>query len=162
MFFPPRRKHPFLPIEIVILRLLSERPYHGYEIKKRIEELTGGAWKPSFSMIYPPLQKMLRRGLIRRKVTQKGKKTLYLYELTEKGKQKLREITEDFMDRVSIMLEEAKENPHRALPLLIFTSRLGKLLLEMFPPEEQKEILLTLQEALKAILNKIEKLLEER
>ena len=44
--------------------LLAERPMHGYEMIKEIEERTAGAWTPSAGSIYPTLQMLEDEGLI--------------------------------------------------------------------------------------------------
>jgi DNA-binding PadR family transcriptional regulator len=40
---------------LVILNLIAEKPRHGYEIIKAIEEQVGGAYSPSPGVIYPTL-----------------------------------------------------------------------------------------------------------
>jgi DNA-binding PadR family transcriptional regulator len=47
-----------------VLALLAERPMHGYEMIKEIEERTQGAWTPSAGSIYPMLQLLEEAGLI--------------------------------------------------------------------------------------------------
>ena len=47
-----------------MLALLAERPMHGYEMIKEIEERTEGAWTPSAGSIYPTLQLLEDEGLI--------------------------------------------------------------------------------------------------
>ena len=47
-----------------MLALLDERPMHGYEMIKQLEERTGGAWAPSAGSIYPTLQMLEDEGLI--------------------------------------------------------------------------------------------------
>ncbi|ODU59466.1 MAG: hypothetical protein ABS99_03640 [Acetobacteraceae bacterium SCN 69-10] len=42
-------------LRFVLLRLVAEKPRHGYELIKAIEELTGGAYSPSPGVIYPTL-----------------------------------------------------------------------------------------------------------
>ena len=42
-------------LKLVVLHLLQERPRHGYEIIKAIEELAGGEYSPSPGVIYPTL-----------------------------------------------------------------------------------------------------------
>ena len=42
-------------LKYVILRLLSEKPRHGYEIIKELEERFGGAYAPSAGTVYPTL-----------------------------------------------------------------------------------------------------------
>jgi len=43
-------------VRAAVLALLAERPMHGYEMIKEIEERTDGAWVPSAGSIYPTLQ----------------------------------------------------------------------------------------------------------
>jgi DNA-binding PadR family transcriptional regulator len=52
-------------VRAAILALLAERPMHGYEMIKEIEERTEGAWAPSAGSIYPTLQLLEDEGLIR-------------------------------------------------------------------------------------------------
>ena len=42
-------------LRLLILRLLEEKPRHGYEIIKAIEEQVGGAYSPSPGVVYPTL-----------------------------------------------------------------------------------------------------------
>lgn len=42
-------------LRLVILQLIAEKPRHGYEIIKAIEERVGGAYSPSPGVIYPTL-----------------------------------------------------------------------------------------------------------
>jgi DNA-binding PadR family transcriptional regulator len=47
-----------------ILALLAEEPMHGYEMIQRLEERTGGRWRPSAGSIYPTLQLLEDEGLV--------------------------------------------------------------------------------------------------
>ncbi len=51
-------------VRAAILALLVERPMHGYEMIREIEERTEGAWTPSAGSIYPTLQLLEDEGLI--------------------------------------------------------------------------------------------------
>src|SRR5215468_4796190 len=51
-------------VRAAVLALLAERPMHGYEMIKEIEERTDGAWTPSAGSIYPTLQMLEDEGLI--------------------------------------------------------------------------------------------------
>ena len=42
-------------LKFVILRLLAEKPRHGYEIIKELEERSGGTYSPSPGTVYPTL-----------------------------------------------------------------------------------------------------------
>src|SRR5438270_6072764 len=42
-------------LRLVLLKLISEQPRHGYDLIRAIEELTGGEYAPSPGVIYPTL-----------------------------------------------------------------------------------------------------------
>src|SRR5215470_14954588 len=52
-------------VRAAVLALLADRPMHGYEMIKEIEERSEGAWTPSAGSIYPTLQMLEDEGLIR-------------------------------------------------------------------------------------------------
>jgi len=69
-------------LRLVVLQLIAEKPRHGYEIIKAIEELVGGAYSPSPGVVYPTLTMLEELGHVT--VTeQDGKK---LHALTDQGK----------------------------------------------------------------------------
>ncbi len=49
-------------IKLAILGLLSEREQHGYELKKRLQELPGQGLRASFGSLYPALAKLEATG----------------------------------------------------------------------------------------------------
>ncbi|MGC9209874.1 MAG: PadR family transcriptional regulator [Acidilobus sp.] len=77
----------------LLLLILSERPMHGYEIIKRIKELTANQWRPAAGSIYPLLNYMKDAGLIDvvnvEEKVRGGRKIVYA--LTDKGWQQLRD-----------------------------------------------------------------------
>jgi DNA-binding PadR family transcriptional regulator len=62
-------------LQILILRLLSEKPRHGYEIIKAIEEHSSGVYTPSPGMVYPALTYLEETGYATN--TAEGAKKLY-------------------------------------------------------------------------------------
>ncbi|HUC05353.1 MAG TPA: PadR family transcriptional regulator [Acidimicrobiales bacterium] len=66
-----------------IFAALRQGPAHGYEVMRRLEGMSGGAWRPSPGSIYPHLQTMQDEGLVRSEDTG-GTRT---YELTDLGSQ---------------------------------------------------------------------------
>ncbi len=74
-------------IRAAILALLADRPMHGYEMIKELEERTDGVWSPSAGSIYPTLQLLEDEGLIRG-TEQAGKRR---FELTAEGTTKQNE-----------------------------------------------------------------------
>jgi len=69
-------------IRTAVLALLAEEPGHGYEIIQRLEDKTGGAWRPSPGSVYPTLQLLEDEGLAR-SVERDGKR---VYEITATGR----------------------------------------------------------------------------
>src|SRR5579871_6322474 len=49
------RKLASTDLQLLILRLLAEKPRHGYELIKELDERTHGFYVPSPGMIYPAL-----------------------------------------------------------------------------------------------------------
>jgi DNA-binding PadR family transcriptional regulator len=70
-------------VRAAVLSLLSEKPMHGYQIIREIEERSGGAWKPSPGSVYPTLQLLTDEGLITAEESS-GRKT---YSLTAEGRE---------------------------------------------------------------------------
>ena len=52
-------------LRFVILSLLEEKPRHGYEIIKALEERFGGTYAPSPGVVYPTLQLLEDQGFAR-------------------------------------------------------------------------------------------------
>ena len=69
-------------VRSAILRLLAEEPLHGYEIIRRIEQNTDGAWKPSAGSVYPTLQLLADEGLVTAQTAHDRK----VYALTDEGR----------------------------------------------------------------------------
>src|SRR6476659_5530418 len=69
-------------VRAAVLALLAERPMHGYEMIKEVEERTQGAWTPSAGSIYPTLQMLEDEGLIRGEESE-GKRR---FTLTDAGR----------------------------------------------------------------------------
>lgn len=70
-------------VRAAVLALVSERPMHGYQIIREIEERTDGNWKPSAGSVYPTLQLLADEGLISAEESE-GRK---VYALTEAGRE---------------------------------------------------------------------------
>jgi len=70
-------------VRAAVLSLLSEKPMHGYQIIREIEERSGGSWKPSAGSVYPTMQLLADEGLISAEESN-GRKT---YALTEAGRE---------------------------------------------------------------------------
>lgn len=97
-----RRRHQVFEsgeVKYVILRLIKEKPRHGYEIIKALEEKMSGCYTPSAGTVYPTLQLLEDQGYIRG-VDTEGKK---VYHITPEGEAFLTEnhdVLEDILTRV--------------------------------------------------------------
>jgi len=69
-------------LRLVALQLIAEKPRHGYEIIKAIEEKSGGAYIPSPGAVYPTLTLLEELGQLTVKEADDGRK---LHTLTEQG-----------------------------------------------------------------------------
>src|SRR5271163_3190219 len=68
-------------LQLVILALLSEKPRHGYEIIKQVEEHSSGPYSPSPGMVYPGLTYLEEVGY----AASEAEGTKKLYRITEIG-----------------------------------------------------------------------------
>jgi DNA-binding PadR family transcriptional regulator len=89
-------------LKYVILQLLEEKPRHGYEIIKEIEDRFSGAYSPSPGTVYPTLTLLEDLGYARAKPEEGGKK---IYEITDEGRAHLAE-NKPLIDDIFSKIEE--------------------------------------------------------
>jgi DNA-binding PadR family transcriptional regulator len=91
MWFGPGRGGPKRArrgdVRTALLRLLAERPMHGYDVIRELEQRSGGMWRPSPGSIYPTLQLLEDEGLLKGE-EQDGKR---VYSITDAGRAELDE-----------------------------------------------------------------------
>ncbi len=75
-------------IELTILGLLMKGNLYGYDIKKKINEASGGFVDTKFGSIYYAIKKSQNKGWIKKKGTEKdgGNPERYVYQITPEGK----------------------------------------------------------------------------
>lgn len=86
-WFSAGRKLGSGDLQLVLLALLAERPSHGYELIKALEERSGGFYSPSPGMVYPALTWLEEVGYA--SVAAEGAKKLY--SITASGRAYLEE-----------------------------------------------------------------------
>jgi DNA-binding PadR family transcriptional regulator len=69
-------------LRLLILQLVAEKPRHGYELIKAIEEQLGGSYSPSPGVVYPTLTMLEELGYATVAASEGGKK---LYTVTPEG-----------------------------------------------------------------------------
>jgi len=78
-------------LKYVVLRLLEEKPRHGYEIIKELEDRFGGAYSPSPGTVYPTLTMLEDLGYAQATPEEAGRK---IYSITDAGRAYLKEHSE--------------------------------------------------------------------
>ena len=92
-------------LRLLILKMIAEKPAHGYEIIKEIEERFAETYSPSPGVVYPTLTMLEEQGFASVETTDGNKK---LYAATESGRQHLAENSET-LDKLEARLAELGE-----------------------------------------------------
>jgi DNA-binding PadR family transcriptional regulator len=98
-------------LKYVILRLLEEKPRHGYEIIKELENRFGGSYAPSPGTVYPTLTMLEDLGFARVVPEEGGKK---IYEITDEGRKHLADhstTVDDIFERIARFVEGFTDSP---------------------------------------------------
>src|SRR3989304_5052439 len=72
--------------KVLVLRILRERPMHGYEITQTLGERSHGFYRPNPGAVYPALRALLRKGY----VAKAGGERRKTYRITPAGRRFLR------------------------------------------------------------------------
>jgi len=112
-------------IEILVLRHLSRRPAHGYELRKRVEHTTGV--RLNNNSLYPALRRFEEAGAVTRtEEPQEGRPPRLVYALTQLGRELLHDMLADLPP------DEAADDAE-------FMARLGQFVL--LDPGERQAVL---------------------
>lgn len=104
-----------VPLRALVLQLVAlHGEMHGYEISKRIEQLTMGLWRPGTSTLYMVLEGLVRDGLLERREEYRGRLRRVRYRATGKGLEVLRLSTGTVL-RILYQLVELLEELDRRL-----------------------------------------------
>ena len=98
-------------LKYVILKLLAEKPRHGYEIIKELEDRFGGAYSPSPGTVYPTLTMLEDVGHARAETDDGGRK---VYSITDAGRAYLAEhsaTVDSIFDRIARFVEGFFDEP---------------------------------------------------
>src|SRR4029078_4312394 len=105
--------------EMLVMALVEDRPRHGYEIGKLIEERSGGALVFHVASLYPMLYRLERKSLLEgRWVEKAGQRRRRYYRLTAEGRRVLarqRSVWRQFMTALDQVAGLGKAEPHRYL-----------------------------------------------
>ena len=86
-----------------ILIILYEGPAHGYQILSRFKQRVKKKVSPS--LVYPFLQQLEEKGLVKHTIKSVGEKEKKVFELTKKGRELCTGLFKRFAELVSIAIE---------------------------------------------------------
>jgi DNA-binding PadR family transcriptional regulator len=102
-------------LRFVLLALIAEKPSHGYELIKAIEEKLSGGYTPSPGVVYPTLTLLEELGYASVQAQDGGKK---LYSITDAGRAFLEE-NKRVVDGLFARMDEARSRGGRFSPQLM-------------------------------------------
>ena len=147
-------------LKYVILRLLAEKPRHGYEIIKELEDRFGGAYAPSPGTVYPTLTMLEDLGYARAMPEEGGRK---IYEITDEGRKHLEEhsaTVDDIFERIAKFVEGFFDAPMSDLKRSMASLGRATFYVASRSPND-KDRLAKISEILKRAAAEIEKLTQE-
>lgn len=100
----------------VILQLIADKPSHGYELIKTIEERLGGAYSPSPGVIYPTLTLLEDLGYIAPAAEGGSRRA---YAITDEGRRALEENSATINSLNERMEQVAERSAGRAAPQIV-------------------------------------------
>lgn len=89
-------------LRLYLLRQICEKPSHGYDILRTIEEKTNGSWRPGAGSIYPILKELGAEKLIKIENVPSSATSQRIYEITQNGR--------EFLDQSGDTLLKAGRN----------------------------------------------------
>ncbi|MEX0873950.1 MAG: PadR family transcriptional regulator [Actinomycetota bacterium] len=93
-------------LRLWLLKLIDERPRHGYDIIAGLEEQFLGVYSPSPGTVYPRLSALEQEGLIQVVQEEDGRK---IYELTDKGRAELKARTDELLELGDRLAKSARD-----------------------------------------------------
>ena len=86
-------------LKFIVLKIIKEKPTHGYEIIKTVKLRSKGRWIPSTGSIYPILESLESNGFIQSEEIERKK----VYAITSRGVEALDRMTQKKMELLSEM-----------------------------------------------------------
>jgi DNA-binding PadR family transcriptional regulator len=86
-------------LRYIMLKIIKDKPIHGYEIIKTVELLSKGHWTPSAGSIYPILESLESKGFVQSEETDRRK----VYSITPAGMEALDHMTHEKLELLKEM-----------------------------------------------------------
>jgi DNA-binding PadR family transcriptional regulator len=109
---PRGRRRMFEPgeLRLVLLKLITDQPRHGYDLIRAIEELTHGSYAPSPGVVYPTLTLLEDMGLIEEQQAEGSRK---VFAATADGQAHLEEKADE-VEALLARLEDVGRDRRKA------------------------------------------------
>jgi PadR family transcriptional regulator, regulatory protein PadR len=99
-------------LRTIVLKLLADHGrMYGYEITRKVEELSAGKIRLTFGALYPVLHKLEADGHIRTETEFVGRRVRKYYSLTEAGRSRTQQKVDEFIDYVNTLTSLLNPNP---------------------------------------------------
>jgi PadR family transcriptional regulator PadR len=99
-------------LRTIVLKLLADNGrMYGYEITKKVEDLSTGKIRLTFGALYPVLHKLEADGHIRTEKEYIGKRVRKYYSLTETGRSWSERKVDEFFDFVNTLSHVLDPSP---------------------------------------------------
>jgi transcriptional regulator len=99
-------------LDLLILKAVSLGPLHGYGVLLRIEQISGRALLIEQGALYPALFRLVRQGLLKASWGKSdNNRRAKCYELTSKGRKRLREDTDGWNRLVAAIASALAARP---------------------------------------------------
>jgi DNA-binding PadR family transcriptional regulator len=105
-------------LKFIVLKIIRDKPTHGYDIIRTVEQRSNGRWTPSAGSIYPILEGLENNGIIRSEEIERKK----VYAITPKGEiafdrmaEKKRQLLLEMTRVIDDVTGEAGESEHGRL-----------------------------------------------
>ena len=84
-------------LDMLLLRVLSLEPMHGYGVTQRIQQISQGTFEVQPGSLFPAFRRLERAGLVASdwRATEHNRRAKY-YRITESGKRQLKTETRDW------------------------------------------------------------------
>ncbi len=86
-------------LRYIVLKIIKDKPIHGYDIIKTVELLSKGHWTPSAGSIYPILESLESKGFIQSEEIDRRK----VYSITPEGMAALDHMTQEKLELLKEM-----------------------------------------------------------
>jgi DNA-binding PadR family transcriptional regulator len=86
-------------LKYIVLKIINDKPTHGYDIIKTVELRSNGRWIPSAGSIYPILESLESSGFIQSEEIERKK----VYAITPKGVDALDRMTQKKVELLNEM-----------------------------------------------------------